>query len=86
MDGAEFIIEPSAPKQLEPVEEPKHDILGEMMKIRESVQKRPKPVCTGILPEYQVPYCDPPEYDENDRNKKRRKKIEKIPGRIFATI
>ena len=47
------------------------------MKIRESVQKRPKPVCTGILPEYQVPYCDPPEYDENDRNKKRRKKIEK---------
>ena len=46
MDGAEFIIEPSAPKQLEPVEEPKHNILGEMMKIKESVQKRPKPVCT----------------------------------------
>ena len=48
MDGAEFIIEPSAPKQLEPVEEPKHKthILGEMMKIKESVQKRPKPVCT----------------------------------------
>ena len=48
IDGAEFIIEPSVPKQLEPVEEPKHDILAEMMKIRESVQKRPKPVCTGF--------------------------------------
>lgn len=30
-----------------------------------------------ILPEYQVPYCDPPEYDKNDLNKTRRKKLKK---------
>ena len=30
-----------------------------------------------ILPEYQIPYCDPPEYDKNDPNEIRRKKLKK---------
>ena len=31
-----------------------------------------------VLPEYQIPYCDPPEYDKNDPNKIRPKKLKKF--------